>query len=229
MVLPEVSIWASPNLGILGVKFESRLTFEDHVRAIVTRVSKRIGILRLVCGQLGVASLLLCICSPYPWILFSGVGVCCWMSSSASRAPGVFGGQALPWSDFRRHVAALFMLHKVNSNSNHCLFSELTSVAVRARHTWAAAAAHSLKFEVSRCRTSQFTRCVLPVQTRVWNDLPYTVFDTGTLDEFKGAVNRRLLPWVCFFSFSVEHLLEGLRKPFYKQFCFSHLGLCCRF
>ena len=27
-------------------------------------------------------------------------GVCCWMSSSASRAPCVSGGQALPWSDF---------------------------------------------------------------------------------------------------------------------------------
>ena len=26
----------------------------------------------------------------------------------------------------------------------------------------------------------------------MWNDLPYTVFDTGTLDRFKGAVNRLL-------------------------------------
>ena len=30
----------------------------------------------------------------------SGAGVSCWTSSSASRAPGVFGGQALPWSEF---------------------------------------------------------------------------------------------------------------------------------
>ena len=44
--------------------------------------------------------LLLCICSPNPWILFSGVGVCWWMSSSATWAPRVFGGQALTWSDF---------------------------------------------------------------------------------------------------------------------------------
>ena len=42
--------------------------------------------------------------------------------------------------------------------------------------------------------TSQFVRCFLPAQTRVWNDdLPCTVFDTGTLDGFKGAVNRWLL------------------------------------
>ena len=27
----------------------------------------------------------------------------------------------------------------------------------------------------------------------MWNDLPYTVFDIGALDGFKGAVNRCLL------------------------------------
>ena len=48
LVLSGVSIGASPNLDILGVKFDSRLTFEDHVRRIVSRVSQRIGILRLV-------------------------------------------------------------------------------------------------------------------------------------------------------------------------------------
>ena len=94
----------------------------------------------------------------------------------------------------RRHVAALCMLYKVNSNLNHCLFSELPSASVRVRHTRPEAAAHPLEFEVSRCRTSQFERCFLPAQTRVWNYLPYTVFDTGTLDRFKGAVNLWLLP-----------------------------------
>ena len=45
-----------------------------------------------------VATVAICICSPNPWVLSFGVGVCCRMSSSASRAPGVFGVQALPWS-----------------------------------------------------------------------------------------------------------------------------------
>ena len=48
LVLSGVSICASPNLDILGVKFVSKLTFEDHVRDIVTRVSQRILVLRLV-------------------------------------------------------------------------------------------------------------------------------------------------------------------------------------
>ena len=48
LVLSGVSSCACPNLNILGVKFDSRLTFEDHVRGIVTRVSQKIGILKLV-------------------------------------------------------------------------------------------------------------------------------------------------------------------------------------
>ena len=54
----------------------------------------------------------------------------------------------------RLHVDGLSILYKVNSNSNHCLFSELPSASTRVRHTRAAAAAHPLEFEVSRCRTS---------------------------------------------------------------------------
>ena len=48
LVLPGVSICASSNLDILGVKFDSRLTSELHVRDIVSRVLQIIGILRLV-------------------------------------------------------------------------------------------------------------------------------------------------------------------------------------
>ena len=55
----------------------------------------------------------------------------------------------------RHHVAGLCMLYKDNSNSNHCLFSELPSASTRLRHTRPAAAAHPLEFKVSRCRTSQ--------------------------------------------------------------------------
>ena len=96
----------------------------------------------------------------------------------------------------RRRVAGFRVLLKVNSNSIHCLFSELASASTRVRHTRTAATAHPLVFEVSRCRTSQFARPFLPAQFRMWNeshDLPYNVFDTETLDGFKGAVNHWLL------------------------------------
>ena len=44
LVLYGVSICARRNINILGVKFDSKLTFEDHVRGIVSRVSQRSGI-----------------------------------------------------------------------------------------------------------------------------------------------------------------------------------------
>ena len=48
MVLSGISICASPNFNILDVKFDSRLTYENHVRGIVSCVYQRIAILRLV-------------------------------------------------------------------------------------------------------------------------------------------------------------------------------------
>ena len=51
-------------------------------------------------GWWSASLLLLCIWSPNPWVLFSDLEVCCWMLSSASRVPGVFGGQALPGLEF---------------------------------------------------------------------------------------------------------------------------------
>ena len=46
-VLSGVSNGASSNLDILGMKFDSKLTFNDHVCGIVSRVPHRIGILSL--------------------------------------------------------------------------------------------------------------------------------------------------------------------------------------
>ena len=48
LVLSRVSICACSKVDILGVKFDSMLTFEDHVRGIVSRFSEIIGTLRLV-------------------------------------------------------------------------------------------------------------------------------------------------------------------------------------
>ena len=48
LVLSVVSIQVSTNLDILGVKFVSKLTFEEQVRGIVCSVSQRIGILILL-------------------------------------------------------------------------------------------------------------------------------------------------------------------------------------
>ena len=111
-------------------------------------------------------------------------------------------------------------MYQVNSNSNHCLFSKIPSASTTVRHTWAAAAAHPLKSEVSRYRGSKFAGAFLSAQVRMWNDLPYTVFDTRTLDRFKGAVNRWLLPWIVFY-YSVAQVLVGLQKQLINNLVFT--------
>ena len=47
-VLSEVSIRANHNPDILGVEFDRKLIFEDHVRGIVSRPFQRIEILKMV-------------------------------------------------------------------------------------------------------------------------------------------------------------------------------------
>ena len=203
LVLSRVSICTSPNLDILGVKFDNRLTFKDNVRGIVSRVSQRIGILRLVKRVFVDTSVLIrCYYAFVLQILEYSSPVCgsaaeCHLQLLERQVYSV--ARLCPDQTFlslcyRRHVAALCILCKVNSNSNHCLFSGLPSLSVRVRRTQATAATHPLEFEVLSCRTTQFTRCIPPAQTLVRNDLPYTVFDNRTLDGFKGAVNRWLLP-----------------------------------
>ena len=44
-----------------------------------------------------------------------------------------------------RRVAGLSMMYKVNSDSNHCLFSELPSASARVRHARAAACSSSVR------------------------------------------------------------------------------------
>ena len=184
------------------MKFDSRLTFEDHVLGIISRVSQKNGILRWVQRVFVDTSVLL---RCYYAFVLPIIEYCppVWVSAAKCHLQllerqGYSLARHCPDETFlslchRRHVAALCVLDKVNSNQNHCLFSELPSASVRVRHTRAAAAAHPLELEVSRCGTSKFARCFLQAETRVWNDLTYTVFNTGTLDGFKGSVNRWLL------------------------------------
>ena len=115
--------------------------------------------------------------------------------------------------------------YKVNLNSNHCMFSELPSASTRVCHTRAAAAAHPLEFEVSRCRMSQFAMYFLPAQVRMWNDLLYTLFDTGTPDWLKDASQLLVASQSCVFS-SRGAGACGVAKSIYQQLCFSNLDLC---
>ena len=54
-----VPILFNHSLDILGVRFDCKLTFDSHVSGVVSRVSQRIGILRMVNGVYADTSVLL--------------------------------------------------------------------------------------------------------------------------------------------------------------------------
>ena len=130
LVLSVDSIRGSSNLDIIGAKFDSKLTFEDLVRDILSRVSRRIGIFNLVKRLFVDTSVLLrCYFAFVPPILeycspVWGSAAECHLQLLERQVYSVV--RLCPDQSFlslchRRRVAGLSMLYKVNSNSNHCL------------------------------------------------------------------------------------------------------------
>ena len=70
---------------------------------------------------------------------------------------------------------------------------QLPSASVRVRHSQSEFGIH-LSLKCQGVESPNLQRCFLPTQIRVWNELPNTVFDTGTLDGFMDAANCPLLP-----------------------------------
>ena len=188
LVLSGVSICAGPNLDIIGEKFNAS-SHSKIMCVVLFLVYQRIGILKLAKLVFVGTSVTHCY---YAFVL-----LILEYYSPVWGSPAECLLQLL-----ERQVYSVARL-RPDQRSCHCIIylmlldflcctrlirtlfvNELPSVSTRIRHTRAAAAAHALEFVVSRCRKSQFARCFLRAQVRIWNDLPCTVFGTGTLDSF---------------------------------------------
>ena len=89
-----------------------------------------------------------------------------------------------------------------------------------------AVAAHRLEFEVSKCRSFQFTRYLLSGQVRTWNDLPYTVCLTS--ERWMGLEVQSTVRWFdeLLFQFFVAQVLVGLRKQLFTNSFVFHNWAC---
>ena len=114
-----VSVQVSPKVDILCVKFECQFSFEDHFRSIVSRVSQKSGILRLVKRIFVDTSVLLCCYLAFVLQIFE---YCSLVWGSAAEYHRLLERQVYsvarlcPDQNFlschRRSVAGLSMLYK---------------------------------------------------------------------------------------------------------------------
>ena len=226
LVLSGVSIRASPNLGILDVKFDSKLTFQDHVRDITSRISQRIGILKLVKRifvDMCTSVLLRCYYSyvlqmtEYCTTVWGSAAECHFqllvrqVYSVASHYPD----HSFFSLCYRRHVAGLWMLYKVTvcSANFHPLLQELDILELRQQLIhW------RLKYQgIERPKLHSVSR-----RARFEYGMIFPILCL-TPECWIGSMMRTTvdcLRELCFLQFSVVHVLVGLRKLFINNLVF---------
>ena len=176
----------SVDLDILRMTFDSKLTFEKHLRSVSRAASQRLGILRkswrvfhdrLLIGRCfwGFVLPVFEYCSAV-WCSAADThlklhdrevsGACC------------LAGFVLHCNiSHRRSVAVLCMLYKIRSNPMHPLCGALPVSYVPVRVTRGTLIAHRYTYAPPRCRTSQYRRSFIPISVSLWNDLVDPVFD----------------------------------------------------
>ena len=186
----------SDNLDMLGVTFDSKLTFVKHLRSVSRPASQRLGILRKFCrvfddrlliGRcfwgfvlpvLEYCSAVRCTAADTHLKLLDRI-----VSGACFLAGGVFNCNISQ----RRSVAVLCMQYKIRCNPMYPLSGALPVPYVPVRVTRGSLIAHP------RCRTSQYRRTFIPLSVSLWNDLVDPVFDGVGLAGFKSRSNAFLL------------------------------------
>ena len=186
----------SDDLVILGVTFDSKMTFEKHLRSVSRAASQLLGILRkfwqVFYGRSLLARCFGCFVLP---VLEYCSAVWCSAADTHLRLLDrvVSGANFLAGGVFecdlahRRSVAVLCMLYKTRCNPMHPLCGGLPVPYVPVR------VAHRFTYAPPRCRTSQYRRTFIPLSVSLWKDLSDPVFDGVGLAGFKSRANAFLL------------------------------------
>ena len=190
----------SDDLVILGVTFDSKITFEKHLRSVSRAASQRHGILRKSWHVFRDRSLLV---RCFRGFVLPVLEYCSavWCSAADTHLKlldrEVSGARFLAEGVFecdishRRSVAVLCMLYKIRCNPVHPPNGALPGPHVPARVTHGAVVAHRYTYAQGHCRTLQYSRT--PFSVSLWNDLASSVFDGVGLAGFKSRANASLL------------------------------------
>ena len=201
LCINDTAIENVTDLRLLGVLFDSKLTFESHVRNVTSIVSQKVGILRK-CWQTFQEDALVMKCF-YAFILpFFEYCSVVWLSTAPTHLNmlhRVFMSARFLLRqhislDHRRSVAALCIFYKIYNNPDHPMHSRLPEPAVFVRRTRRNQRLNSRSLRsVISVNSAQFNRSFLPCTVEAWNALPQVLVDAASMESFKRGVNKHLL------------------------------------
>ena len=182
------------SLELLGVTLDNKLTFERHIRNVASSIAQKTGLIRKCYKTLGNNddSVLK---SFYAFIL-PCFEYCSSVWGSASDSHLRILDRALNNIRFilpdllvdlekRRNLARLSMLFKILRNTNHPLHCKLPQFAMPMRITRQTVHQNNRTFALTRCHTTQFSRCFINSTIKLWNNLPNEIVLSEDIEKFK--------------------------------------------
>ena len=201
IVLDDTTIENVEMLRLLGVIFDSKLTYECHISTVTRTVSQKLGILRK--GWQTYRDDAIVLKSFYSFILpFFEYASPVWMSAAPchlQQLQRVFNAAKFITPigislDHWRDVASACLLYKILGNAGHPMNSRLPGPANRIRRTRRANLMNSRAFASALTPHSvQFNRTFVPYLIEMWNFFPQEVVDASNVVSFKRLVNKHLL------------------------------------
>ena len=221
----------SVDLVILGVTFDSKMTFEKHLRSVSRAVSQRLGILRKSWRVFHDRSLLgRCFRGFVLPVLEYSSPV--WCSAADTHIKlldrAVSGARFLTGGVFecdiahRRSVAVLRMLYKIRCNPVHPLNGALPGPYVPVRVTRGALVAHRYTYAPPRCRTLQYSRTFIPFFLIL--NPPYSPFPSGTI---LLRAYSMVWDWRVSRAWPMLFYWPELLYPYYNLLLFFHFSSFC--
>ena len=181
--------------------FDSKFTFERHIRSISSLVAQEIGLLRNPFRIFGDHDVLLRCFSSF---ILPCLEYCSpvWSSAADShlklldknlRACKFFISNLTVSLQHCHFISSLCMLYKIFHNPSHPLHSELPKLFCPRRVTRGSLSINSLSFSPMRFHSSQYSKCFIPATTKLWNELPSMIVEATELQKFKLCANAFLL------------------------------------
>ena len=186
---------------ILGLTFDSKLTFEKHIRNVASGISQKIGILRKCYKIFGDQTIMLNCFNSFILPCFEYCAPV-WASAADSHLKLLDNNMnAIKFLipnlktdlSHRRQISSLCLLHRIYYAPNHPLHTSLPDLSHPVRITRQTDVANSITFAIQRHRTNQYARCFIPATVKVWNTLPSVVVESVDVQKFKVGANSFLI------------------------------------